>query len=98
MDEFHIGDQVVVTGSQDYLGAKGIGLQGTIVKNKRGRVSGKDLYGVEFPEDTSENIACHLHNLGGSLSNRRGYYFYPENIEVVKDLGEINLEDLYDLL
>lgn len=92
MDEFHIGDQVVVTGSQDYLGAKGIGLQGKIVKNQRSRASGKDLYGVEFPEDTSENIAFHLHNLSGFLSNHRGYYFYPENIEVVPNLDEVNLE------
>lgn len=94
MDKFHIGDLVVVTGCQDDLGAKGIGLQGTIVKDSRAMVSGKGWYGVEFPEDTSENVMHHLHNLNGFLSNNRGYYFYPENIEVVKDIGEVNLEEL----
>lgn len=94
MDEFHIGDQIVVTGCQDDLGAKGIGLQGTIVKDSRILINGRCWYGVEFPEDTSADVMSHLHNLYGFLSNNRGYYFYPENMEVVKDIGEVNLEEL----
>lgn len=94
MGEFHIGDQVIVTGLQDELGARGIGLQGTIVKKDRCIVTGRGWYGVEFPEHVPRSIIPYFHYLKGFLSNKRGYYFYPENIEIAPNLDEVNLEAL----
>lgn len=87
MEQFHIGDQVIVTGPQDSLGENGIGLCGTVVKCPRH--NGYPVYGVNFEEE----LSWYFHTLDGLLSNSTGYYFQSKNITLAS-IDDVNIDQL----